>query len=163
MQDKGNAKLSTSIKLRNTRPFITKDQGYLIPKRSVFNRIVGDGGLELEFAGFLDRCEDIISFGKNYLAVGFKLDYVNADGNISNFIPDFFVKAREKEIFIIETKGLEDLDVPSKMARLKQWCEDINQAQTDVRYDYVYVDEASFAKYKPNSFAELVEAFREYK
>jgi type III restriction enzyme len=165
VQDKGNAEIRDRIKLRQTRPFVTKDQGFLVPKKSVFSRIIGDGNFELEFASFLDSCGDgdIVSFAKNYLAVGFKLDYVNADGDISNYYPDFFVKVSEREIFIVETKGLEDLDVPLKMARLKQWCEDINKAQNDVRYDFVFVDEEAFKKYRPGTFAALVKSFREYK
>ena len=71
-----------------------------------------------------------MAYAKNYLAVHFKLDYVNADGDI--YYPDFVVKVSDKKTFIIETKGLEDLDVPLKMRRLRQWCEDINRAQTDV-------------------------------
>jgi type III restriction enzyme len=49
------------------------------------------------------------------------------------------------------------------MGRLRQWCEDINRVQSDVTYDFVYVDEESFEKYKPTSFRQLVAAFREYK
>jgi type III restriction enzyme len=97
------------------------------------------------------------------MAVHFKLDYVNADGNISDYYPDFLVKCSAKEIFIIETKGLEDLDVSLKMARLRQWCEDINRVQKDVKYDFVYVDEESFDKYKPKSLNQLVAGFKEYK
>ncbi len=92
------------------------------------------------------------SFAKNYLAVHFKLDYVNAGGDISNYYPDFMVKLSGKWIVIVETKGQEDLDVPLKMARLSQWCEDINRVQKEVAYDFVYVDEESFEKYKPTSF-----------
>ena len=132
---------------------MAKDQGYLVPKKSVFNRIIGDSHLELEFARFLDDCDDVVSYAKNYFAVNFKLDYVNADGDISNYYPDFLVKLSDKRIFIVETKGLEDLDVPLKMERLRQWCEDINRVQGDVRYDFVYVDEEGFEKYKPKSFA----------
>ena len=44
-------------------------------------------------------------------------------------------------VVIVETKGLEDLDVPLKMKRLREWCVDINKAQSDVHYDYVFVDE----------------------
>ena len=62
-----------------------------------------------------------------------------------------------------ETKGQADLDVPLKMQRLRQWCDDINQAQTEKEYDFVYVDEESFEKYKPDSFANLIAGFREYK
>ena len=93
----------------------------------------------------------------------FKIDYVNANGNISNYYPDFIVKRSDKEHYIIETKGQEDLDVPLKMERLKQWCIDINKAQSTVNYDYVFVDEESFNKYKPKSFRELLASFREYK
>lgn len=39
IQDKGNAEIRDTIKLRHTRPFVAKDQGYLIPKKSVFNKI----------------------------------------------------------------------------------------------------------------------------
>jgi len=48
------------------------------------------------------------------MAVGFKLDYVNADGDISYYCPDFLVKVADREMFVIETKGQEDLDVHSR-------------------------------------------------
>src|SRR5487761_1457365 len=54
VQDKGDAEIRDTIKLRQTRPFMAKDQGYLVPKKSVFNRIIGDSGFELLFARFLD-------------------------------------------------------------------------------------------------------------
>ena len=60
-------------------------------------------------------------------------------------------------------RGLLDVDVPLKMERLRQWCEDINRVQSNVTYDFVYVDEESFEKYKPASFRQLVDGFREYK
>jgi type III restriction enzyme len=95
--------------------------------------------------------------------VGFKLDYVNASGDISNYLPDFFVKVDDRTIFVVETKGREEIDVPLKVARLKQWCEDINAAQSDVRFDFVYVDEEGFDRYRPATFADVVNGFREYK
>ena len=163
VRDRGDAEIRDTIKLRQTRPFVAKDQGYLVPKKSVFNRIIGDSQLELQFANFLEGCDDVVSFAKNYMAVHFKLDYVKADGDISNYYPDFMVKLSTKRIVIVETKGREDLDVPLKMARLAQWCDDVNHVQTDVEYDFVYVDEESFEKYKPTSFRQLLEGFKEYK
>jgi len=163
VRDKGDAEIRDTIKLRQTRPFVAKDQGYLVPKKSVFNRIIGDSPLELRFAAFLENCSDVVSYAKNYMAVHFKLDYVKADGDISNYYPDFMVKLSDKRIVIVETKGQEDLDVPLKMARLWQWCEDINRLQTVVAYDFVYVDEESFEKYKPTSFRQLMDGFKEYK
>lgn len=163
IKDKGDAEIRDTIKLRKTRPFMVKDQGYLMPQKSVFNRIIGDSHFELVFAGFLEKCGDIISYAKNYLAVNFKLDYVNADGDISNYYPDFIVKLPGNKIVIVETKGQEDLDVPLKMARLKQWCEDINAVQQDIVFDFVFVDQENFEKYTPKNFKDLAQCFTEYK
>lgn len=134
------------------------------PRRpSIFNRVIGDSHFELQFASFLEDCSDVVSYAKNYLAVHFKLDYVNADGDISNYYPDFFVKLSDGRIVVVETKGQEDLDVPPKTQRLRQWCEDVNAMQSDVEYDFVYVDEEGFEKYEPKTFASLLSGFREYK
>ena len=118
VRDKGDAEIRDTLKLRQTRPFVAKDQGYTVPKKSVFNKIIGDSHFELEFASFLESCPDVVAYAKNYLAVHFKLDYVNADGNISDYYPDFFVKLSPRRVVIVETKGQEDLDVPLKMRRL---------------------------------------------
>jgi len=142
---------------------MVKDQGYMLPQKSVFNRIIGDSHFELVFAGFLEKCQDVISYAKNYLAVNFKQDYVNADGDISNYYPDFLVKLPGNKIVIVETKGQEDLDVPPKMARLKQWCKDINKVQQDAVFDFVFVEQEEFEKYQPKSFQNLLKLFAEYK
>ena len=164
VSDRGDAEIRDTIKLRQTRPFVVKDQGYVVPKKSIFNRVIGDSHFELRFAAFLEDCadNDVIAFAKNYFAVGFKLDYVNADGDISNYYPDFFVKVPGGRIYVVETKGEEDLDDPEKLARLRQWCEDVNRAQSDTLFDFVFVDETGFDKYKPKSFRALVDAFRDY-
>ena len=97
VQDKGNAEIRATIKLRETRPFVAKEQGFMIPKLSVFNRIIGDSGFELEFAAFLDSCQgEIVSFAKNYFAVGFKLDYVNADGDNFQLLPRLLCEGQQQ-------------------------------------------------------------------
>src|SRR5262249_55801862 len=73
VQDKGDAEIRDTIKLRQTRPFVAKDQHYIVPKKSVFNRIIGDSHFELVFARFLEDCTDVIAHAKNYLAVHFRL------------------------------------------------------------------------------------------
>ncbi|MFH1472466.1 MAG: DEAD/DEAH box helicase family protein [Nanoarchaeota archaeon] len=163
VMDKGKAEIRDYIKLSECRPFFPKDQEYIIPKKSVFNKIIGDSHLEVEFATYLERCDDLTSYAKNYLQVNFKIDYKNADGNISNYYPDFIIKKSETEIFIIETKGQEDLDVPLKIERLKQWCIDVNKAQTKINFDFIFVDELDFHIYPPKSFQQLIDTFRKYK
>ncbi|MGH9575940.1 MAG: hypothetical protein ACRD3R_00780, partial [Terriglobales bacterium] len=108
---------------------------------------------------------DVQSFAKNYLAVGFKLDYVKADGDLSNYIPDFWVKTTDGTVFVVETKGRAELDLPQKMKRLKQWCEDAtkaSRAEAGPEYRFVYVDQAGYERNPPRDFAGLVAAFREF-
>ena len=163
VQQRGDTEIRDTIKLSQTRPFIAKEQGYLIPRKSIFNKVIGDSHFELLFARFLEDCEDVIAYAKNYFSVHFRLDYVNSSGDISSYYPDFIVRVSKTEIYIVETKGLEDLDVPLKMERLKQWCEDINKAQTKYKFDYVFVDQESFEKYTVNTFKELLSSFKTYK
>ena len=161
--DKGEALIDTYIKISKCRPFLVKDQSFLIPKKSPFNKIFGDSHLELEFAAFLEECEDIISYVKNYFAVQFKIDYRNSTGEISNFFPDFIIKKSEKEMYIVETKGREDLDDPLKIKRLAQWCEDINQNQNKVKFSWIYIKEDEFKKDKINNFSQLIRVFKKNK
>lgn len=157
--DKGEAEIRGYIKVSKCRPFVAKEQGYIIPKKSPFNKIIGDSHLELQFANFLEGCEDIISYVKNYFAVQFKIDYQNADGFISNYYPDFIIKLPKNEIYIVETKGNEILDDPLKIARLEQWCDDINAIQKRIKYSFLYVDQEGFERYKAKCFRELIGAF----
>lgn len=46
---------------------------------------------------------------------------------------------------------------------IKQWCYDINANQTKVKFDYVFVAEESFKKYRPKSFKSIVDSFKEYR
>lgn len=47
--------------------------------------------------------------------------------------------------------------------RLKQWCHDLNDLQHVINYDFVYVDEENFKKYRLKSFSELMKNFIAYK
>ncbi|KJJ85544.1 type III restriction protein res subunit [Candidatus Omnitrophus magneticus] len=158
--DKGEAEIKDYIKISKCRPFVVKEQGYLVPQKSAFNKIVGDSHFELEMAAFLEKCEDIISYAKNYFAVHFKIDYRDADGEIRDYYPDFFVKVSQKELYIVETKGREDLDDPLKIARLKQWCDDVNKSQSEVMCHCLYVRQDEYEKYKPRNFSELLKNFK---
>lgn len=115
--------------------------------------------------GFLDSAPDIAAFAKNYLAVGFKIDYVRADGDLSNYVPDFVVKTTDGTVWIVETKGRAEIDLPQKMARLKQWCVDAtsaSQAEGGPAYRCVYVDQQGYERNPPKDFAGLVQVFLDY-
>jgi type III restriction enzyme len=167
IQETGTTRIEDRIRLKETRPFRTDYRANLPATKSIFNKIVGEpnsGGFELRFAAFLENAADVQAFAKNYLAVGFKLDYVKANGDLSNYVPDFIVRTTDKTVWLVETKGREELDLPQKMIRLRQWCADATAAEENgQRYDFVFVDEISFEKHAPNTFASLAASFTEYK
>lgn len=167
IQETGTTHIEDRIRLREMRPFRTEHRPYLTAEKSIFTKIVGEpnsGGFELRFAAFLEEASDVEAFAKNYLALGFKLDYVKANGDLSNYTPDFIARTKDGIVWIVETKGREELDLPQKMARLKQWCADATSAEeTGQRYDFVFVDQIGFQKHRPKSFASLAAAFTDYK
>ncbi len=168
VHETGSSRIDGHIRLRDTRPFRTEPRGYVQATKSVFNRIVGEAnadGLELAFAAFLEAAPDVQAFGKNYMAVGFKIEYVKANGELSTYTPDFLVRTTDRTVWVVETKGREEFDLPQKMERLRQWCADATEATKDdggPTYQFVYVDQESFEKHKPSSFAGLASTFREY-
>lgn len=169
VQEAGSTHVEDWIRLKETRPFRTENRPFQYSNKSVFSRTVGEpraGGFELAFAAFLDRDgNDVQSHAKNYLAVGFSLDYVKTNGEISTYVPDFIVRDVHGTVWIVETKGRAELELPRKMARLRQWCLDATAAAAEegaVTYRFLFVDEDGFNKHKPATMADLAASFTEY-
>lgn len=164
--DKGTAEVKNYISLKLTKPKVAENQPFLVPKKSVFNKIIGDNPFELEVASFLEsRFSDVIAYAKNTMGEGginFKIEYQAQDGNIREYFPDFFVKTGTNTFYILETKGREDLDDLLKIKRLATWCKDINNAQSEYTYNPVYVKQEKWDDLKNNlkSFQDLIEIFR---
>ncbi len=166
-EDGGSTEVEGWMSLSDTRPFRTDYRAYLNANKSIFNKVVGEpnsGGFELRFAAFLEEASDVQSFAKNYLAVGFKLDYVKANGDLSTYTPDFIVRTADGVIWIVETKGRTELDLPQKMTRLKQWCADATATkENNQHYNFVFVDQNGFETHAPKTFTSLATSFTEYK
>jgi type III restriction enzyme len=167
VQETGATRIEDRIRLKEMRPFRTDYRAHLAATKSIFNKVVGEpnaGGFELRFAAFLEDAGDVQAFAKNYLAIGFKLDYVKTGGDLSNYTPDFIVRTSDKRIWAVETKGRAELDLPQKMGRLKQWCAGATAAEENgQQYDFVFVDQNSFEKHSPKTFAALATTFMEYR
>lgn len=163
--DKGTAEVKNYISLKLTKPKVAENQPFLVPKKSVFNKIIGDNPFELEVASFLEsRFSDVIAFAKNTMGEGginFKIEYQAQDGNIREYFPDFFVKTGTNTFSFLETKGREDLDDLLKIKRLVALCKDINSAQSQYTYNPVYVKQEKWDDVKKDlkSFEELMAVF----
>ena len=163
--DTGTTEVQNYIKVSNQKTFsVPKTKEYLPAKKSIFNKIVGDSHFELQFAGFLDAAVDVKKFIKNYMQLNFKMTYINYEGGISNYYPDFVIHLNNNERFIVETKGAENLNDPRKIERLKHWCEDATQATGKI-YKHLYVRQEDWDSLglTPNSFEEIIPIFLDKK
>lgn len=162
VEDKGDTEIKNYIKISEARPFVVNDKSYLIPKKSVFNKIVGDSNFELTFAESLEKFDDVISFAKNFQnkeASALRIEYKNSEGFIATYYPDFFVKKDDKTIYVVETKGREEEDDKLKFERLQRWCEDVNNRQSRVAYKALYIKQDEWEKERLKSFDEVVRLF----
>jgi type III restriction enzyme len=159
--DRGTTKVRDRIKISQARPYAVKRQAFIPAKKTIFNKVIGDSDLELEVAGFLDGCPDILAFAKNSRQMNPSLfiEYRNSDGSISNYFPDFLVKRSAKEIWVVETKGREDLDDPRKWERLKQWVADATAGSDGITYRAMFIREEEWRRRPLKSFAEAEAAF----
>lgn len=159
--DRGTSRVQSHIRLSEVRPAVVDRRNEYRPRKSVFNRVVGDSGLELDFAAFLDRCDDLVSFAKNGQHVGFRIEYQKADGSISDYIPDFVVKRSDSDIWIVETKGRQDEDDVLKFARLQTWVKDANAGADGVTYSAMLVRQEDFqaSHDRLRSFADAIAIF----
>ena len=161
--DTGTTEVQNYIKVSNQKTFsVPKTKEYLPAKKTVFNKIVGDSHFELLFAGFLDAAIDVKKFIKNYMQLNFKMSYINHEGGISNYYPDFVIHLNNNERYIVETKGAENLDDPRKIQRLKQWCEDATESTGKI-YKHLYVKQEEWDSLgiTPNSFEEIIPVFKD--
>jgi type III restriction enzyme len=164
--DRGSTKVSAYRKLIDTKPKKVEDQAKLTPKKSAFNYIIWDSGLEKAFAVACEnRFADVLAFAKNTMGengVNFKMEYQGEDGNIHDYYPDFLVRTAADTFFIVETKGIEAPDALRKKQRLAMWCADINALQTDYTYTAIYITDADWkAKDKDlKTFDDVVKIFK---
>ena len=143
-----------TINLSDTRPFVWSKLVYPANK-SIFNYVPCDNNLEVDFAKFLDSVEDVESFAKIVVKIGFFIEYISEENLKRYYYPDFLVKLTNGEYWLIETKGLIDLEVVHKDKRARQWCEDATSL-TGNKWAFIRVNQEDFEKYRFTSIEELI-------
>ena len=98
-----------------------------------------DNDMEADFVNFLTKAEDVISFIKNIPhIVGLKITYYDSrERRWRKFYPDFIVKTKEG-LYIVETKGREEIQVPDKNIAAKKWCKAVSIV-SNRKWKYLYL------------------------
>ncbi len=147
---------ATPIPVSSWRPFqVTASERRPVMKadRTVFNLVPCNRSLEQAMVEFIGKADDLTAFAKNAGPQALRIDYL-ADGlRLAFYTPDFFVR-NGTTLFLVETKGQVDRDVPAKARAAVEWCK--SATTKSVKLEYVYVPEGVFQRFKGSTFAELV-------
>jgi len=112
-----------AVRVSDTPPFPWSRET-VDAERTVFNLTPVDNRFERRFAQFLDRATDVAAFAKLTMNSRFALEYISTTGALRYYYPDFVARLVDDTCLVIETKGLEDLDVALKDRRARRWCRD---------------------------------------
>jgi type III restriction enzyme len=141
-------------KLSETEPFPfsrkTNDAS-----KCVFNRVPCDNDFELRFSEFLQSATDVKKFSKLPRRFGFSIEYADSSANLRYYEPDFVAVLDNGDYYLIETKGLEDINVQHKDRAAKIWCE-YASSLTGLSWNYLKVQQQEFLKLEPNEFSDLL-------
>jgi len=141
-------------KLSDTEPF-PYSRLTCEAEKTVFNLVPCDSHLEERFAKFLDKARDVTAFAKLPQPFGFVIDYTDSVGNLRYYEPDFVVVLSDGAHYLVETKGLEDVNVPHKDRAAQIWCENATLL-TDTTWQYIKVPQKEFDKLEPTQFSDLL-------
>ena len=150
-------KQEKAIHLKDTRPFVWTRPVYTADK-CILNYVPCSNDLEVEFARFLDRAEDVEAFTKNE-KLGFFVEYVSFEGGLKNYRPDFIAKTTGGKFYILETKGEVDINVPRKDERAIIWCQDASEI-TGRAWRYVRINQQLFQAHHYDTLQGLMEAIK---
>lgn len=140
----------------------------IAPGLTVYERLLEDFGggkifhedpliphFEVEFARWLDYAEDVVAFAKNAGPQALRIDYLDSEGRISHYIPDFFVRDNNGDYFLVETKGYPDPNVEYKKKAAHSWCQSASKA-SGVSWTYLFVHQMEWNFSNFRSLAELI-------
>jgi len=146
--------LNAGRRLSETTPF-PWSRPTMTAAKCVFNLVPCDNKFESEFARFLERSEDVVRFAKLPERFGFAIEYTDSAGNLRYYEPDFVVVVTDGTHYLVETKGLEDVNVRHKDNAAQLWCDNATRL-TGMAWTYLKVPQAEYGGLQPTEFADLL-------
>ena len=123
-------------------------------EKCIFNLVPCENDFERDFAKFLDNAADVSAFAKLPRAFGFTIEYTDTAMNLRNYEPDFVALDKSGKYWLLETKGMEDVDVLRKDVAAARWCENASQL-TGKQWKYIKVPQKEFVALQPTRLANL--------
>jgi type III restriction enzyme len=127
----------------------------LAADKCVFNLVPCANEFEKEFARFLQKADDVECFAKLPEQFGFAIEYTDNAGNLRYYEPDFIALVNDRTHYIVETKGLEDVNVACKKRAAELWCENTSQL-TGKSWAYLLVRQKDYMELQPTTLNDLI-------
>ena len=124
-------------------------------RKCVLNYVPCDSDFEYTFARFLDNAKDVEAFSKLPQQFGLSIAYTNNNANLRYYYPDFVVNTETGEMWLVETKGQESVEVAFKDRAARLWRENASML-TGERWSYVKVPQREYNKLQPVEFYDLL-------
>ena len=134
-------------RLADVKPFAWSQETVDSPK-CIFSKVPVDNKFEAEFARFLDKAQDVARFTKLPLNIGFSIPYTDSIGNLRQYYPDFLVVDTLGGHWLVETKGMEDIEVASKDRAAAYWADNATRL-TGTPWGYIKVRQRDFSRSAP--------------
>jgi type III restriction enzyme len=142
-------KISETQPLHTSEPVtkVTKSafEALPYPKRST---------LEKEFMAYLDEKDEVQAFTKVLPRHPLHIPYYNQEGYLRYYLPDFVVK-EERAMYLVETKGMEEVDLPIKDREALRWCQNVEKL-SGKPWKYMKVRPQHLENYRSHDFQALV-------
>ncbi len=141
------------------RPFqatLSERHPALQAERTPFNLVPCNRQLEVAFTEFANQASDIVAFSKNAGPQSLRVDYLTSSNRLAFYTPDFFVRKSDGLYLLVETKGREDIDVPSKARAAVEWCK--SASAQGVKWEYLFVPEGVFENFNGKTIDMLAKA-----
>src|ERR1017187_1595142 len=146
--------LHAGRKLSETPPF-PWSRPTMKASKCIFNLVPCDNEFEKEFAQFLEKANDVERFAKLPEQFGFAIEYTDNAGNFRHYEPDFVVLINAGTHYIVETKGLEDVNVVNKDRAAQLWCENTTLL-TGKPWAYLKVLQTEYNSLQATQFSDLL-------
>ncbi len=142
------------FKVSGTQPFHTSEPVTKV-RKSVFETLPYPkrSGFEKEFVNYLDEKDEVQAFTKVLTRHPLHIPYYNQEGYLRHYRPDFVVK-EERVMYLVETKGMEGVEVPIKDREALRWCGNVRKL-TGSPWKYLKVKPPDLETYKAQDFRTL--------
>ncbi|WIG61321.1 MAG: Type III restriction-modification enzyme helicase subunit [Ktedonobacterales bacterium] len=146
--------LTDARTLADCAPFPFSNPNAVEGHKCILNYAPCSNDFERAFGRFLDGAGDIVAWCKIPDSFGFTIEYTDQSASLRYYYPDFVGITADGTHWVIETKGMESVEVAYKDKAARLWCDNATEL-TGVRWEYIKVPQKDFYAMQPADFGDI--------